>query len=210
MKVIMEDLAPYLISIETVPNTARELVYTFEVHNVSEEAYNQLIGLSKRLKCWKHPRRLIFTWNTDSIVLRDRFNKINIKAETVEDIPTHILDASTFNISHTISGRFKSKKENEMSKDKFSAENKTYIKVNGKDFSLTSPFNAEKSLGVILELTERLSVLKDKMKQLTSINDSEDQTDLISVDKVVIVATDEISEIKEMIDFINDNIEEVE
>lgn len=235
MRTIMEDLSPYLAEVTTTDNKSRyKILYVFNIQSLNgNERYHtvNMFNLLINRQNWHRTGTDTYEWETDSIALHNWFTGEQSKKEPVNDIPTenpcmeivldqnrgvepipdHMQDATRY------AGRFKQEyqcefkqMEKQVNKDKFSVTNKTYIKVNGKDFNLTSPFDAEASLGVILELTERLAVLNGNMLQLATINAEGDQTDAVQFDKVVSVATDEISDIKEMIDFINDNIEEVE
>lgn len=203
MRTIMEDLAPYLAQVEQTDKDSRyNITYIFNIQKLSgnERLYTFRIfnNLATKQNNWKRTGSHVFEWETDSVQLQNWFLDRHIKKEPINDIP---IDNPVFK-----QDEFK-QTENKVNKDKFSAENKTYIRVNGKDFCLVSPFKPESSLEVVLELTERLNVLTNKIGQLNTINNSEDQTDRIAFDKVLVVATDEISDIKEMIDFINDNIE---
>jgi len=209
MKVITEDLYPYLVSIETVPNSPRELKYTFKITNMSKQAYKQLLGLTHRLKCWRHVKTFTFTWNTDSIVLRDMYNNKNsvirrsAQLKDVEDIPSDMLDYTINDTKSCCKGTTAPIMKGKEMSNKFKVNYKINIKVNGKAISIKDPINSDDALEVVLELNERLNALNAQLKNVEAIND-----DSISVNKVTEVVTNEIDEIKEFINYVNDNIEE--
>jgi len=228
INILKEDIAPYLIKRMPIPGSSTRELYTFRVYAHSPDI-QMFQGLAKRYQCWIYVGNYIYTYESNSTTMKKIADNWNNRQcgktknpcsevildqtrgiEPINDITSdHVVDSLKYVGQYVEEYKCEFKqKGNEMNKDKFSAKNKTYITVNGKDFSLTSPFDAEASLGVILELSERLNTLNDNISRLESINSTEDQTDVIAIDKVTSVAISEISSIKEMVDFINDNIEE--
>jgi len=211
MQHIKEDLFQYLVRIEIVPNTQRELRYSFSI-NLTNIDTKYFILLSRRLKCWRRTTKDTFTWNTDSVVLRDMFNKPRLLAdkgkEQVEDIPTYFGTKEQIKFNQEYECNFENKGK-QMKSNKFSINYKINISVNEKVFLLTDPINKDDALEVVLELNNRMNYLRGQFDDLNVINGNSDEaTDNINVNKISEVLTDEINEIKEVIEYINDNIDE--
>jgi len=174
MQVIKEDLYPFLVSIETVNYTKKESKYTFNALNADTDTRRQFMGLKCRLKCWRQINPHTFTWNTDSMALRDMGLPLNKRRSAVVDIPNEnpcseifliekaqdlpsddMLDATRY--VQEFKGTFLNDKETEMNKNKFKAVYSINISVNGNNFILTDPINPDKALETVLALNSRIS-----------------------------------------------------
>ena len=231
MQVINEDLSEYLVRYTKVPHSNCHYMYYFDITNATREIKEVFIGLTKQYVCWKFrasSTKLSYTTKStvlkdifdtervkernatlrevddipqDSIVLRDMFNK----KESIEDIVIHI-DNPQFKQEYQ--GEFK-QKGNEMNKDKFNVNFSINISVGGKQITLTDPVKPDDALACVLTLQERYNFLVDQLTGLKALTPLDGEVDNISIDKVTSVLTDEMEEIKEIINYINENIEEV-
>ena len=151
----------------------------------------------------------------------EAYDDIKAKLRNIEDIPIEGAGDSPYSVSGTIStngsitidnemleilGEFKTK-ENKMNKDKFKVSYTMDIYVNGEQFTLYNPANANTALEAVLALNTRMDFLKGQVETLMKISEANGDTDAVSTNKVTEVVTDEIDEIRETIQNINELLE---
>jgi len=234
IKIIRDDLAPYLVSVTKMSNTNGHYEYTFNTKNRINTGNipDAFKHFARSIKCWECIAPQTYTWVTKSTMLKDMFENNEIlypRRSAVVDIPNDnpcleiflrekaqdlpsddMLDATRY--MQEFKGTFLNDKETEMNKNKFKAVYSINISVNGNNFILTDPINPDKALEVVLALNARIQFLTGQLDSLRDINGNTDEveTDMISTDNITDVLTDEIDNIKEQINYINKNIEDAE
>jgi len=220
-RILKENCLPYLTGYENIKGMKHKLKYVFDITNATDEDREYFWKLVGKFKCWKYRGNSNnISYNTDSVTLKHMFEaNMPINAlrsmtnrhepiETVEDIPSHVLDIYKAEYNKEYKCNFNEKgKGKEM--NKFNVSYNITINVNGKQINLKDPINPNDALNTVLELNNRLKVLSDQLDNLNEINVvAETSTDTIDVSKITEVVINEIDEIKELIDYINSNIDE--
>lgn len=209
MRLIMEDLSPYLVTVRKTPRNAKYTkAYVFNVKgDCSDFIYDAFNELVRSHLNWRNVGQYTYIWSTDSVKLEEWLNKkewIEKEPEKVEDIPTHMADAFSyvagtfpplFNMEGTLTGRFITKEE-EM---KFSAKHILDIKVNGKTFTVQDPVDKDEAVKLVSELAKRAQVLQDQVDNLDILSNTSN---------VSVVLKDEITSITDFIMYIDENIKE--
>lgn len=209
VKIIKEDLFKYLVE---ACNCDGRYTYRFTCTRGTQVAiFNTLV---QKYECWKKHSSYTYTWETKSTMLANmakeqthyRSAVVDLK-ETPDDI---FKDYCGIKEPLSFKQEYKcefNEKGNKMNTNKLKVNYSINISVSGKIITLTDPVKPDEALEAVLTLNTRLNFLKGQFDNLIDAANADNATDNISVNNVTEVLTNEMDEIKEIIDYINDNID---
>ena len=214
-------VANYLTNTIYTKETGR-YIYEFVCRNPRDNYY--FARLITHYSCWLKVSKYHYTWSTKSTALDKLRFSSNESAEDILNVAAtqtgrfasasdHIQDADRFSCyveeyvaanTNTNTNISKIKvKENIMSNDRVESSFSVDIKVSGSSYKLTDEFTAEYALPVVLKLSNRVKLLKERIELVCEAKNA--KTDMT---KVTDAFESEISDIHELLDYINSNVVE--